>query len=281
VQQAQLQQIFIRSVRNNNNNQAAAAAAPSATNQQNRENQQQQAGSDTPAAPAPEQPVNNANNMFLIRGTYRRRVNHLVERLRNNFYSNVLGVGMLADNNNNNNPGLNNLTRSLRLLNLLFPNRPILNVRIINVRSASASATVADILRTAEGVEGAGGSGQNNEGAEGEGGSGQNSERVDNDRAASDDSGAGPSQEAASDSSRAESELPSAVRLPHQETSSSPPDTQPSASDPSFTSNDGNAVPESTAKHQASSDVKNSENVMQSTTASDGGTSTSSSNEQC
>jgi hypothetical protein len=280
VQQAQIQQIFIRSVRNNNNNQAAAAAAaPSAANQQNRENQQQQAGSDAPAAPAPEQPVNNANNMFLIRGTYRRRVNHLVERLRNNFYSNVLGVGMLADNNNNNNPGLNNLTRSLRLLNLLFPNRPILNVRIINVRSASASATVADILRTAEGVEGEGGNGQNNEGVEGGERSGQSNEGVDNDRAASDDSGAGPSQEAAPDS-RAELEMPSAVRLPHQETSSSPPDTQPSASDPSFASNDGNAVPESTAKHQASTDVKNSENVMQST-ASDGGTSTSSSNEQC
>lgn len=117
--------------------------------QMSRENQQQMPAT----AEAP--PVNNINNMFLIRGAYRRRVNHIVERLRNNFYNNVLGVG-LADNNNNNaannfpnqqQQGFNNLTRSLRLLNMLFPNRPILNVRIINVRSAATPATAADVMR--------------------------------------------------------------------------------------------------------------------------------------
>lgn len=157
VQQAQLQQMFLRSVRNNNNRQAdngQATMAGGGNQQMNRENQQVQTDAPTAAPAAAEQrPTNNANNMFVIRGTYRRRVNHLVERLRNNFYNNVFGVGLMADNNNNNNlqnqPGFNNLTRSLRLLNMLFPNRQILNVRIINVRSASASATVADIIRTA------------------------------------------------------------------------------------------------------------------------------------
>lgn len=292
VQQAQLQQIFMRSVRNNNNQAAAGAAtAPGATNQQNRENQQQ---ADAPAAAAsdaaPEQPVNNANNMFLIRGTYRRRVNHLVERLRNNFYSNVFGVGMMADNNNNNNnPGLNNLTRSLRLLNLLFPNRPILNVRIINVRSASASATVADILRTADGgvVER---SGQNNEGevqgnsqVDGQSSSGAGESSLENE-------GAGTSQivpeQVGHTNLKAGPEFPTAVRLNSQELeeveTSSLLDTHPSPPDSSFTSSAVNGVPESSTKHQASPDEKKSENVMQTTiTASDGGTSTSSSNEQC
>jgi hypothetical protein len=189
VQQARLQQMFMRPTRGSNNNRQAAdngqagttggqgtginASASSTSSstptnndggnssggnnqQMNRENQQVRDGAPMPAtAEAP--PVNNINNMFLIRGAYRRRVNHIVERLRNNFYNNVLGIGLMAaDNNNNNNaannlqnqPGFNNLTRSLRLLNMLFPNRPILNVRIINVRSASASATAADILRT-------------------------------------------------------------------------------------------------------------------------------------
>jgi hypothetical protein len=176
VQQARLQRMFMRPRRNNNNRQPgdgtgaaggqqggvggsgnASATASSnegvgggvGSNQQmSRENQQQMPAT----AEAP--PVNNINNMFLIRGAYRRRVNHIVERLRNNFYNNVLGVG-LADNNNNNaannfqnqQQGFNNLTRSLRLLNMLFPNRPILNVRIINVRSAATPAAAADIIR--------------------------------------------------------------------------------------------------------------------------------------
>jgi hypothetical protein len=190
VQQARLQQMFMRPTRGSNNNRQAgdngqagtgqgtgnATASSSSSSsssstptnndggnssggnnqQMNRENQQVRDGAPLPAtAEAP--PVNNINNMFLIRGAYRRRVNHIVERLRNNFYNNVFGIGLIAaDNNNNNNavnnlqnqPGFNNLTRSLRLLNMLFPNRPILNVRIINVRSASASATAADISRT-------------------------------------------------------------------------------------------------------------------------------------
>lgn len=158
VQQAQLQQMFMRSVRNNNNRQAdngQATMAGGGNQQMNRENQQVQTDAPTAAPTVEQRPTNNANNMFVIRGTYRRRVNHLVERLRNNFYNNVFGVGLMADNNNNNNlqnqPGFNNLTRSLRLLNMLFPNRQILNVRIINVRSASASAAVADIIRNAAG----------------------------------------------------------------------------------------------------------------------------------
>ena len=298
VQQAQLQQIFMRSVRNNNNQAAAGApTAPGATNQQNRENQQQ-AGAPSAAASdaAPEQPVNNANNMFLIRGTYRRRVNHLVERLRNNFYSNVFGVGMMADNNNNNNPGLNNLTRSLRLLNLLFPNRPILNVRIINVRSASASATVADILRTADGGE-VGRSGQNNEGevqgntqVDGQSSSGAGESNL---GATQENEGAGTSQivpeKVGHKNLKAGPEFPTAVRLNPQELEEVSPvetssllDTHPSPPNSSFTSSAANGVPESSTKHQASPDEKKSENVMQTTiTASDGGTSTSSSNEQC
>lgn len=274
VQQAQLQQMFMRSVRNNNNRQAdngqATAAAGGGGNQQmNRENQQ----APTEAPAAPEHPLNNANNMFVIRGTYRRRVNHLVERLRNNFYNNVFGVGLIADNNNNNNannlqnqPGFNNLTRSLRLLNLLFPNRPILNVRIINVRSASASATVADILRSAEGN--------------------QNQEN------------ASANQPAAT--APADDELPSVVRLESpesrsetEEDSSAAPattaptlsDEQPSPPDPSL-ANDVKVEPENSIKLRATTgdgDVNNSVNVMQSSTSGDGESSqtTSSSNEQC
>lgn len=179
VQQARLQRMFMRPRRNNNNRQAGdntgaaggqqgGASASASSNdgvggsdggvgsnlQVNRENQQQMPAT----AEAP--PVNNINNMFLIRGAYRRRVNHIVERLRNNFYNNVFGIG-LADNNNNNaannfqnqQQGFNNLTRSLRLLNMLFPNRPILNVRIINVRSAATAATAAEILRNNDGSE--------------------------------------------------------------------------------------------------------------------------------
>lgn len=273
VQQAQLQQMFMRSVRNNNNRQAdngqATAAAGGGGNQQmNRENQQ----APTEAPAAPERPLNNANNMFVIRGTYRRRVNHLVERLRNNFYNNVFGVGLIADNNNNNNannlqnqPGFNNLTRSLRLLNLLFPNRPILNVRIINVRSASASATVADILRSAEGN-------QNQENA-----------------SANQPAAAAPADDG----------LPSVVRLNSQESrsetedSSAAPattaptlsDEQPSPPDPSL-ANDAKVEPENSIKLRATTgdgDVNNSVNVMQSSTSGDGESSqtTSSSNEQC
>lgn len=156
VQQAQLQQMFMR--RNNNNGQAEGQQ-PS-NQQMNRENQQQpaneaeesNAGVEAAAAPV-EEAVNN-NNMFVIRGAYRRRVNQMVERLRNNFYNNVFGVGIISDTNNNNalrnQAGFNNLTRSLRLLNTIFPNRPILNVRIINVRSASTAATAGDIMRNVQ-----------------------------------------------------------------------------------------------------------------------------------
>ncbi|KAG5678712.1 hypothetical protein PVAND_008360 [Polypedilum vanderplanki] len=177
VQQAQLQQMFIRSARNNNNNRMDGQQANnnnvagdgSAINQEmNRENQQQQqqqgvGGANESASGSRQQEqgeqqqqenVVNNNNMLLLRGAYRRHVNHLVERLRNNLF----GVGYISPDNNNNNAannlrnqqGFNNLTRSLRLLNMIFPNRPILNVRIINVRSASAAATVADIIRNVE-----------------------------------------------------------------------------------------------------------------------------------
>lgn len=147
-QQAQLQQMFMRSARSNNNNRRAdngqAGQAPSGNQQMNRENHQPP----TEAPTAQARPANNANNMLVMRGT--RYVNQLFHYLN-----------LLADNNNNNandlqnQPGrllTQNLTRSLRML---FPNRPILNVRIINVRSASASATVADIMRhNAEGIQG-------------------------------------------------------------------------------------------------------------------------------
>ena len=100
--------------------------------QMNRENQQQAANEAEGAGNGGIDEQANNNNI-VIRGAYRRRVNHLVERLRNNFYNNVFGVGIISDNNNNNalrnQPGFNNLTRSLRLLNMIFPNRPILNVR--------------------------------------------------------------------------------------------------------------------------------------------------------
>lgn len=253
VQQAQLQQMFIRSPRNNNNNnrqadngQAATGgiggtnAGADANQQMNRENQQ--APTEAPAAAPTDRPTNNAANMFVIRGAYRRRVNHLVERLRNNFYSNVLGTGLVADNNNNNannlqnHPGFNNLTRSLRLLNLLFPNRPILNVRIINVRSASASATVANIIRTAEGNQ------------------------------------SQPNPEPA--------EPPSDDVRPEQ-----PPESASSSDTSHPPANDASVEPDSSIKHRETveGDVNNSVNVMQSSTNGDGESSqtTSSSNEQC
>lgn len=292
VQQAQLQQIFMRSVRNNNNGQATATP-PAGGNQQNqnRENQQQQAGNEAPpAAAAPERPAANANNMFVIRGVYRHRVNNLVGRLRNTFYSNVFGFGMMADNNNNNaaaaanNPGLNNLTRSLRLLNLLFPNRPILNVRIINVRSASASATVADILRTAEG---GGGINQvvGEESQEGQENLGVGRESAD---AGQESPPSDNENQQQSTVDHNPTEFPAAVRLQHQENPensltplSVTSDNHPLPPDPSFGSNNVNVVPESTMKHRGDGDVNNSENVMQSTTTNDGGTTTSSSNEQC
>lgn len=277
VQQATLQHMFMRSARMNNNNnrqadnaQAAGADGGAANEQMNRENQQAPTEATPAAAAVPERPLNNANNMFVIRGAYRRRVNHLVERLRNNFYNNVFGVGLVADNNNNNNaannlqnqPGFNNLTRSLRLLNLLFPNRPILNVRIINVRSASASATVADIMRTAEGNQSAENANVNQQSVAGDG-----------------------------------SEFPSVVRLdvrPNEESSreettaeatSTISDEQPSPPDPSF-ANDATAEPECSIKHRATGggDVNNSVNVMQTSTNGEGEssqTTANSSNEQC
>lgn len=275
VQQAQLQQMFMRSVRtnnNNNNNQqadngqatAATPAAGGGNQQMNRENQQ--APTEAPTAAVPERPTNNTNNMFVVRGTYRRRVNHLVERLRNNFYNNVFGVGLIADNNNINNaannlqnqPGFNNLTRSLRLLNLLFPNRPILNVRIINVRSASAAATVADIMRTVESNQ-------------------QNAENQIVNQPASDENSGG--------------EFPSVVRLEESQegeessreaTAPALSEEQPSPPDPSHT-NEAGAEPESSIKHRDDHNVNNSVNVMQSSTNGDGEGSqtTSSSNEQC
>lgn len=263
VQQAQLQQMFVRSTRNNNNNSNRQAdnngQATGGNQQTNRENQQ--APNEAPTPEAPERPANNANNMFLIRGAYRRRVNHLVERLRNNFYNNVFGVGVIADNNNNNannlqnQAGFNHLTRSLRLLNALFPNRPILNVRIINVRSASASATVADILRTAEGNQ-----------------LQQNQASV-----------VQPAENAGSDA-------PTVERLEERQ-ESAPPPTAPTLLDEEFeildssTGSNANAEPESSIKRQEASDgdVNNSVNVMQSATNGDGESSqtTSSSNEQC
>lgn len=278
VQQAQLQQMFMRSARMNNNNRQADNNGPASggdggagNEQTNRENQQ--APTEAPAAAAvPERPLNNTNNMFVIRGAYRRRVNHLVERLRNNFYNNVFGVGLVADNNNNNNaannlqnqPGFNNLTRSLRLLNLLFPNRPILNVRIINVRSASASATVADIMRTTEGNQSAENASVNQEAAAGDG-----------------------------------SEFPSVVRLdvqtrPNEGSSRDDATTEVTSTlsqeqllppDPSL-ANDASTEPEKSIKHCATGggDVNNSVNVMQSSTNVEGEssqTTTNSSNEQC
>jgi len=252
VQQAQLQHIFMRSgrtaARPAENGQAGAAAGTAGNQQANRENQQ--APAEAPNAPvAPERPANNPNNLFVIRGTYRRRVNHLVERLRNNFYNNVFGVGMIADNNNNNanqlqnQPGFNNLTRSLRLLNMLFPNRPILNVRIINVRSASASATVADILRTAEG----------------------------NQIPANPPASAEP----------AESAAPSVVRLVSPENRS---ESQPGPASSTTTSETAAAESDvGQAQHRTDGDVNNSVNVMETSTTGDGESSqtTSSSNEQC
>lgn len=267
VQQAQLQQMFMRSVRNNNNNnrqadngQAAAAAAGGGNQQMNRENQQVPIEAPIAAA-APERPTNNANNMFVVRGTYRRRVNHLVERLRNNFYNNVFGVGLMADNNNNNaannlqnQPGFNNLTRNLRLLNYLFPNRPILNVRIINVRPSTI-----DVLRTAGIITG------------------------------------GPN---VNQPSPPTADLPSVVRLETPDTSriengenseniipataSELANEQPSPPDPSL-ANDANVEPESSIKHQETCDdnVNNSVDVMKSSTSEDGESQTTSSNEQC
>lgn len=280
VQQAQLQQMFMRSARMNNNNrqtdnngQAAGGEGGAGNEQANRENQQAPTEAPTAAA-APDRPLNNANNMFVIRGAYRRRVNHLVERLRNNFYNNVFGTGLVADNNNNNNvannlqnqPGFNNLTRSLRLLNLLFPNRPILNVRIINVRSASASATVADIMRTAEGNQSAENANVNQIVA----GANENDfpsfARLDATRS--------PNEESSSDETTTTTEVTSTLS-----------DEQPSPPDPSFT-NDATTELETSIKHRATvgSDVNNSVNVMQSSTNGEGEssqTTTNPSNEQC
>lgn len=289
VQQAQLQQMFMRSARTNNNNnrqadngQATGVAAATAANvggggnqQMNRENQQAPTEAPTAAAPA-----NNVNNMFVIRGTYRRRVNHLVERLRNNFFNNVFGVNFVADNNNNNNannlqnqPGFNNLTRSLRMLNLLFPNRPILNVRIINVRSASAAATVADIMRNAEGNQN-----QVNQQAAGTAGDLPSAVRLENQENRNENGASlGGDEEVFSPSSSSPSSSPTTTTLSGE---------QPLPPDPSST-NDVNVEPENSIKHQeetrVDADVNNSENVMQSSTNGDGESSqtTSSSNEQC
>lgn len=270
VQQAQLQQMFMRSARTNNNNGQATGAANAngggGNQQMNRENQQ--APNEAPAAAAAaERPANNANNMFVIRGTYRRRVNHFVERLRNNFFNNVFGVNFIADNNNNNannlqnQPGFNNLTRSLRMLNLLFPNRPILNVRIINVRSASAAATVADIMRTAEGNQ-IQNQGEVNQQAAGSAGGFPSVVRLESQE----------NRNESEESSRgAPSELSDEQQLPL------PPD-------PSST-NDVNTEPEYSIKlrETGDADVNNSVNVMQSSRDGDGESSqtTSSSNEQC
>lgn len=248
--------MFLRSVRTNNNSRQA-------DNRQATGNQQvnQQAPSEVPTVSAtnsppesPPEPPNNANNLFVIRGTYRRRVNHLVERLRNNFYNNVLG-----DNNNNNlqnQPGFNNLTRSLRLLNLLFPNRPILNVRIINVRSASASASVADILRTAE---------ENQIPAN----------QANLQQAPAETSAGVVRLERAQESGgNNEEESPTATI--------SLADEQPPP-DPSQTPSHANVEPEISIKQACDDNVNNSMNVMQSSSNGDGESSqtTSSSNEQC
>jgi len=133
-------------------------------------------------------------------------------------------------------------------------------VRIINVRSASASATVADILRTAEGNQ------------------------VQQNQAVSQ-----PVENVAG-------EAPAVERLETQESpiEVTPPVTTPSTlSEEEFEilessnspSNNANVEPENPIKLQATGDgnVNNSVNVMQSAPSGDGESSqtTSSSNEQC
>lgn len=240
-QQAQLQQMFMRSARSNNNNRRAdngqAGQAPSGNQQMNRENQQPP----TEAPTAQARPANNANNMFVMRGT--RYVNQLFHFLN-----------LLADNNNNNandlqnQPGrllTQNLTRSLRML---FPNRPILNVRIINVRSASASATVADIMRhNAEGIQ----SQQSQNSSE------ETVERI--------SSQVNPNE-------NSQEPLPSPT-ISDGETA--PPDLS--------SGNDANGDATSSTRHQEPSDAdaNNRLNVMQSSESGEGSQTTSMHNEQC
>ena len=167
VQQARLQQIFMQSHPANNGQNGE----PQAGNEE--ANQQQQDGS----VPRPsQQPAarndatglgiiaagiqNNFNNLVHLRTRSRQEMTVIIHDIRRRFLNLIFGVAFPADSNNNNQvpnvpppppppaPGIVQLNRNLRFLNLLFPNRPILNVQVINVRSASAPA-VAEIIRAA------------------------------------------------------------------------------------------------------------------------------------
>lgn len=167
VQQARLQQIFMQSHPTNNGQNGEAQAGTEQANQQ-----QQGGGVPRP----PQQPVprndgtgfgliaagmqNNFNNLVNLRTRSRQEMTVIIHEIRRRFLNLIFGVAFPADNNNNNQvpnvpappppptPGMVQMNRNLRFLNMLFPNRPILNVQVINVRSASAPA-VAEIIRAA------------------------------------------------------------------------------------------------------------------------------------
>lgn len=76
------------------------------------------------------QPAPGPQTNPILRTLSRNRANNFVAALRNNMFG-------LLDNNNNN----ENAQRRVRYFNFgLFPNRPILNIRIINTRIARADA---------------------------------------------------------------------------------------------------------------------------------------------
>lgn len=107
IQQAQLQHMLLRSNQNSN---------VSADNQ----------NTQTPTEPA-QGPQTNS----IFHALSRNRANNFVASLRNNMFG-------LLDNNNNNNE---NAQRRVRYFNFgLFPNRRILNIRIINTRVARVNA---------------------------------------------------------------------------------------------------------------------------------------------
>lgn len=167
VQQARLQQIFMQSHPTNNGQNGEPQAGTEQANQQ------QQAGGvpRPPQQPAPRNDgtgfgiiaagvQNNFNNLINLRTRSRQELTVIIHEIRRRFLNLIFGVAFPADNNNNNQvpnvpappppptPGMVQLNRNLRFLNMLFPNRPILNVQVINVRSASAPA-VAEIIRAA------------------------------------------------------------------------------------------------------------------------------------
>ncbi|CAO1342942.1 unnamed protein product [Diamesa serratosioi] len=167
VQQARLQQIFMQSHPTNNGQNGE----PQAGNEE--ANQQQQAGGvpRPPQQPAPRNNAtglgliaagmqNNFNNLVHLRTRSRQEMTIIIHEIRRRFLNLIFGVAFPADNNNNNQvpnvpppppppaPGMAQLDRNLRFLNMLLPNRPFLNVQVINVRSASAPA-VAEIIRAA------------------------------------------------------------------------------------------------------------------------------------